>query len=49
MVLELMVGMLTPPVGLLLFVVAGIGRIPLVAVIRRFCRSSAGRSSSSRS
>jgi TRAP-type transport system large permease protein len=34
MVLNLMIGMLTPPVGLLLFVVAGIGRIPLAGVIR---------------
>jgi tripartite ATP-independent transporter DctM subunit len=34
MVLNLMIGMLTPPVGLLLFVVAGIGKIPLAAVIR---------------
>ena len=34
MVLNLMIGMLTPPVGLLLFVVAGIGRIPLAGIIR---------------
>lgn len=32
MVLNLMIGMLTPPVGLLLFVVAGIGKIPFTAV-----------------
>src|SRR5690606_21100923 len=34
MVMNLMIGMLTPPVGLLLFVVAGIGSIPLGRVIR---------------
>lgn len=34
MVLNLMIGMLTPPVGLLLFVVAGIGDIPIARVIR---------------
>lgn len=34
MVLNLMIGMLTPPVGLLLFVVAGIGKIPFIAVTR---------------
>jgi tripartite ATP-independent transporter DctM subunit len=34
MVLNLMIGMLTPPVGLLLFVVAGIGKIPFVEVTR---------------
>jgi tripartite ATP-independent transporter DctM subunit len=34
MVLNLMIGMLTPPVGLLLFVVAGIGKLPLAGVIR---------------
>ncbi len=34
MVLNLMIGMLTPPVGLLPFVVAGIGKIPLSAVTR---------------
>lgn len=34
MVMNLMIGMLTPPVGLLLFVVAGIGKIPLLGVIR---------------
>ncbi|WP_162409738.1 TRAP transporter large permease [Acuticoccus sediminis] len=34
MVMNLMIGMLTPPVGLLLFVVAGIGQIPLVKIIR---------------
>jgi tripartite ATP-independent transporter DctM subunit len=35
MVLNLVIGMLTPPVGMLLFVVAGIGKIPLAAVTRR--------------
>jgi len=34
MVINLMIGMLTPPVGLLLFVVAGIGKIPFAAVAR---------------
>ncbi|QIE54938.1 TRAP transporter large permease [Pikeienuella piscinae] len=34
MVLNLMIGMLTPPIGLLLFVVAGIGSIPITRVIR---------------
>jgi tripartite ATP-independent transporter DctM subunit len=34
MVLNLMIGMLTPPVGLLLFVVAGIGKIPFTEVTR---------------
>lgn len=34
MVLNLVIGMLTPPVGMLLFVVAGIGKIPLAAVTR---------------
>jgi TRAP-type transport system large permease protein len=34
MVMNLMIGMLTPPVGLLLFVVAGIGKIPLAGVMR---------------
>lgn len=34
MVLNLMIGMLTPPVGLLLFVVAGIGKMPFAAVTR---------------
>lgn len=34
MVMNLMIGMLTPPVGLLLFVVAGIGDIPIARVIR---------------
>lgn len=34
MVMNLMIGMLTPPVGLLLFVVAGIGDIPLGRIIR---------------
>jgi tripartite ATP-independent transporter DctM subunit len=32
--LNLMIGMLTPPVGLLLFVAAGIGNIPLVRIFR---------------
>ncbi|MBL8698421.1 MAG: TRAP transporter large permease [Alphaproteobacteria bacterium] len=34
MVINLMIGMLTPPVGLLLFVVAAVGKVPLGAVIR---------------
>lgn len=34
MVMNLMIGMLTPPIGLLLFVVSGIGSIPLGRVIR---------------
>lgn len=34
MVLNLMIGMLTPPVGFLLFVVAAIGRIPMGPLVR---------------
>ncbi|WP_027132643.1 TRAP transporter large permease [Geminicoccus roseus] len=33
-VINLMIGLITPPVGLLLFVVAGIGKIPFMAVCR---------------
>lgn len=33
-VLNLMIGMITPPVGLVLFIVSGIARAPLVSVVR---------------
>ena len=33
-VLNLMIGMITPPVGLVLFIVSGISRTPLTAVVR---------------
>jgi TRAP-type C4-dicarboxylate transport system permease large subunit len=32
-ILNLMIGMQTPPIGLLLFVVSSIGEVPLVSVI----------------
>ncbi|MBP0439979.1 TRAP transporter large permease [Tianweitania sediminis] len=33
-ILNLMIGMLTPPVGLLLFVASGAGKVPVAAIIR---------------
>jgi TRAP-type C4-dicarboxylate transport system permease large subunit len=34
MVLNLMIGLLHPPIGLLLFVVSSVGRVPIAAVMR---------------
>ena len=34
-ILNLMIGMLTPPVGLLLFVAGSAGKVPVAAIIRR--------------
>ena len=48
-VVNIMIGLLTPPYGLLLFIIANMTKQPLRAIVRERCRSSSSRSSCSRS